>query len=151
MVSGVSGGDPTEEIVEHLFALADRLRSGFESAASAFDLSVAQAKALRHVAVAGPVPMRDVACRMRCDASNVTGIIDRLEDRGLVERRAAPGDRRVRSLVVTAHGDEVARALWGEVRTAAVALLEMTEEERTTLVLLLRRVDTRPLTVSGPR
>jgi len=151
MVIAVSGGDPTEEIVEHLFALVDRLRSGFESAAASFDLSVAQAKALRHVATAGPVPMRDVACQMRCDASNVTGIIDRLETRGLVQRRAAPGDRRVKSLVATPRGEEIARALWGEVRTGAAALLEMTDEERTTLVVLLRRVDIRPLTASGPR
>ena len=140
--------DPTEEIVEHLFALVDRLRVGFEATAAAFDLSVAQAKALRHVAAAGPVPMRDLACRLRCDASNVTGIIDRLERRGLVERRASPSDRRIKSLVTTREGDEVARALWIEVRARALALLDLSDDERAALVALLRRAD--PATLPVP-
>ena len=33
------------------------------------------------------MPMSELAEAMRCDNSNVTGIADRLEDRGLVERR----------------------------------------------------------------
>jgi DNA-binding MarR family transcriptional regulator len=144
----VSGGDPTEEIVEHLFTLVDRLRGAFETAAAAFDLSVAQAKALRHVVGAGPVPMRDLACRLRCDASNVTGIIDRLEQRGLVERRAAPADRRVKSLVATPRGDEMARALWVEVRTSAMTSLHLTDDERAALVVLLRRADAAPLVIT---
>jgi DNA-binding MarR family transcriptional regulator len=146
-----SGGDLTEEIVEHLFALVEHLRVGFEAAATECDLSVAQAKALRYVAVAGPVPMRDLACRMRCDASNVTGIIDRLEDRGLVERRAEPGDRRVKSLVATPRGGEVALALWRQVRASAATLLQMTDDECNALVFLLRRVDQAPLTIPAPR
>jgi len=139
--------DPTEEIVEHLFALVDRLRVGFEATAAAFDLSVAQAKALRHVAAAGPVPMRDLACRLRCDASNVTGIIDRLERRGLVERRASPSDRRIKSLVATRKGDEVARALWIEVRARALTLMHLSDDERAMLVSLLRRADPAPVPV----
>ena len=139
--------DPTEEIVEHLFALVDRLRVGFEATAAAFDLSVAQAKALRHVAAAGPVPMRDLACRLRCDASNVTGIIDRLERRGLVERRASPADRRIKSLVATRKGDEVARALWIEVRARALTLMHLSDDERAMLVSLLRRADPAPVPV----
>jgi len=137
----VTGGDPTEEIVEHLFALVDSLRAGFEATAAAFDLSVAQAKVLRYVAGSGPLPMRDVACRMRCDASNVTGIIDRLEDRGLVERRSSAADRRVKTLVATARGQEVARALWSAVRSGAVAQLRMDDDDRRTLLRLLGRVD----------
>jgi DNA-binding MarR family transcriptional regulator len=103
---------------------------------------------LRHVAGAGPVPMRDLACELRCDASNVTGIIDRLEQRGLVERRAAPTDRRVKSLVVTERGDQVARALWVEVRTRALSVIHLTDDERATLVLLLRRADPTPVPVT---
>ena len=137
----MTGGDPTEEIVEHLFALVDSLRAGFEATAAAFDLSVAQAKVLRYVAGSGPLPMRDVACRMRCDASNVTGIIDRLEDRGLVERRSSAADRRVKTLVATARGQEVARALWSAVRSGAVAQLRMDDDDRRTLLRLLGRVD----------
>jgi MarR family transcriptional regulator, organic hydroperoxide resistance regulator len=48
--------------------------------------------------------MNALADRLFCDASNVTGIADRLENRGLIERRAAEGDRRVKALVLTAEG-----------------------------------------------
>ena len=50
---------------------------------------------------------------MHCDNSNITGIVDRLTERGLVERRAAEGDRRVKLVALTKEGrklrDELAR------------------------------------------
>jgi MarR family transcriptional regulator, organic hydroperoxide resistance regulator len=59
-----------------------------------------------------PTPMGELAKRLACDNSNVTWITDRLEERGLVERQPAPGDRRVRLLVLTDAGrrlrDEIA-------------------------------------------
>jgi MarR family transcriptional regulator, organic hydroperoxide resistance regulator len=41
---------------------------------------------------------------MHCDASYATALADRLEERGLVERRVSATDRRVRELVPTAEG-----------------------------------------------
>jgi DNA-binding MarR family transcriptional regulator len=60
--------------------------------------------ALASLDPAEPRPMSGLAQTLRCDNSNVTGIVDRLEDRGLVERRAAPHDRRIKHLVLTADG-----------------------------------------------
>jgi DNA-binding MarR family transcriptional regulator len=51
-----------------------------------------------------PTPMGEIAKRLACDSSNVTWITDRLEERGLVKRQAAPHDRRVKLLVLTAEG-----------------------------------------------
>jgi MarR family transcriptional regulator, organic hydroperoxide resistance regulator len=62
-----------------------------------------------------PTPMGELAKRLACDNSNVTWITDRLEERGLVERRPSPHDRRVRLLVLTDAGrrlrDEIAARL----------------------------------------
>jgi DNA-binding MarR family transcriptional regulator len=44
---------------------------------------------------------------MHCDNSNITGIVDRLEERGLVERGAAEGDRRVKLVALTQAGREI--------------------------------------------
>jgi len=143
----LAAAERAEEIVEHLFALVDRLRGGFEAAVAAFELSAAQAKALRYVAQSGPVPMRDVACRLGCDASNVTGIVDRLEQRGLVERQVAPADRRVKSLVVTVRGSETARAMWAQVMAGAVGMMGLAEDEQAQLLALLRRLDRGPGTL----
>lgn len=48
--------------------------------------------------------MRSLAEDWECDASNATWVVDRLERLGLATRRAVPGDRRVRHVVLTAKG-----------------------------------------------
>ncbi|MGH2770368.1 MAG: MarR family winged helix-turn-helix transcriptional regulator [Actinomycetota bacterium] len=96
---------PTEEVVGLLFQLVGRLRCYFEDRASELDLSPQQAVALLNLHEA--LTMRRLAGLMRCDASNVTGIVDRLELRGLVERKALAGDRRVKYLTLTREGKEL--------------------------------------------
>lgn len=54
-----------------------------------------------------PRPMGELARQMHCDSSNITGIVDRLTERGLVERRSAEGDRRVKLVALTRHGSEI--------------------------------------------
>jgi DNA-binding MarR family transcriptional regulator len=50
------------------------------------------------------MPMRAIADSLSCEPSNVTGIVDGLERRGLVVRQADPADRRVKQVVLTADG-----------------------------------------------
>lgn len=77
-------------------------RRRFLVAATEFDLHPAQAGALLNLAE--PLPMHELASLLACDSSNVTGIIDRLEARGLVTRSLSPEDRRVKHIVLTAPG-----------------------------------------------
>jgi DNA-binding MarR family transcriptional regulator len=51
-----------------------------------------------------PQPMGRMADLLRCDPSNVTGIVDALEDRDLAARRPSPDDRRVKVVELTAAG-----------------------------------------------
>jgi DNA-binding MarR family transcriptional regulator len=67
-------------------------------------LSPVQGMALLHLRSGEPLTMSELAAALKCDNSNVTGIVDRLETAGLVERRPSPHDRRVKTVVVTAHG-----------------------------------------------
>ncbi len=106
LMGGRAGDEcATEEVVVLLFQLVGRLKCHFDDRASELDLSPQQAMALLNLREA--LPMRRLAGLMRCDASNVTGIVDRLELRGLVERRALAGDRRVRYLTLTREGKEL--------------------------------------------
>jgi DNA-binding MarR family transcriptional regulator len=50
------------------------------------------------------VAMGRLAETLACDASNVTGLVDRLESRGLIVRRASADDRRVKVLALTPLG-----------------------------------------------
>ena len=61
-------------------------------------------KALLELRPELPRSMGALAETLRCDASNATWLVDRLEERGLVERRPLPGDRRVKTVVLTDHG-----------------------------------------------
>lgn len=52
-----------------------------------------------------PPSQRTVAELLECDASYVTALVDSLEAPGYVERRAAPTDRRVKLIALTAEGE----------------------------------------------
>src|SRR5215217_4691164 len=70
-------------------------------------LSFQQSMALMRLEPDEPLPMSALATALQCDNSNVTGIVDRLEAAGLAERRAAERDRRVKTVVLTPHGEAV--------------------------------------------
>ncbi len=90
-----------------LWELMQAMGGQVHEAASAEDLTPMQAMLLDHLEDGIAVPMSDVARQLHCDKSNLTGIVDALEDRGLVERTTPPGDRRGRALVSTAQGRTV--------------------------------------------
>ena len=114
-------------------------RTRFLAIASEFELAPAQLGALKALDPDDPVPMRDLAHALACDNSNVTGIIDRLEDRGLVERRAAPHDRRVKMLVVTPAGAEVRARVKARMEEAPEALKRLSASEQEQLRDLMRK------------
>ena len=100
------------EIWELLLELSrTHLRERLAVTIAAFDLSLPQAHALQVLEPGRPLPMRDLALRLHCDASNITGIVDRLEARGLVERRADPRDRRIWRLQLTPAAGPVLREI----------------------------------------
>ncbi|MDQ6724807.1 MAG: MarR family transcriptional regulator [Actinomycetota bacterium] len=126
-----------EELVDLLFRLTGDLRQRFTDRSAHFDLSFAQAMALRELDE--PVAMRELAERLCCDASNVTGIVDRLEARGLVERRMSPDDRRVKRLVLTEAGQKLREEHWDGLTVGLPLLEDLSSTERRTLADLLRR------------
>jgi MarR family transcriptional regulator, organic hydroperoxide resistance regulator len=72
------------------------------------DLTVALSDVLWQLDPAlGPLSRRELAERLRCDPSNVTFLVDRLEQRRLVSRARAGSDRRVKVLALTPAGVEV--------------------------------------------
>ena len=83
----------------------------FIAIAQEFDLTPMQMGAIRTLDPDRPVPMSELAEALHCDASNVTGLVDRLEARGLAERRGADGDRRVKIIALTEEGARVRGAL----------------------------------------
>src|SRR6185436_688436 len=92
---------PASEAWALMFELLHLSKQRFMAIASEFELSPPQVMALRQLDPDQPKPMSELAIALRCDNSTVTGIVDRLEDRGLVERQPAERDRRVKMLTIT--------------------------------------------------
>lgn len=95
-------GSPAGEAWALVRTLLRQQRRRFLIAASELDLHPAQAGAL--LQLASPLPMNELAALLACDNSNVTGLIDRLEARGLVTRQPSTHDRRVKHVVLTEAG-----------------------------------------------
>jgi DNA-binding MarR family transcriptional regulator len=132
--------DPlTMEVVELIGDVVARFYADYEEAAGEHTLTGAQARLLSLLSLE-PLPMRKLAQKLKCEPSNVTGIVDRLESRGLVERRPDPADRRVKLAAATDEGRRVAGELRDGLRFAREPLAGLTEEERLVLRGLLRRM-----------
>ncbi|GEC07701.1 MarR family transcriptional regulator [Streptomyces spinoverrucosus] len=129
----------TMEVVDLIGSVVARYHEEYEEAAADHALTGAQAKLLSLLSLE-PLPMRKLAHKLKCEPSNVTGIVDRLESRGLVERRPDPADRRVKLAAATDDGRRVARSLRESLRFAREPLAGLSEEERLTLRDLLQRM-----------
>jgi DNA-binding MarR family transcriptional regulator len=86
------------------FSFAEFKNSGQLDILREMGLTPGHLKALAVLDPDEPRPMRAMADALSCDASMVTWLVDRLEERGLVERRASPTDRRVKTLILTPLG-----------------------------------------------
>src|SRR6266513_2526649 len=98
--------DPGSEAWSLMHWMMVRNKQRLFSMAQEFELAPQQMIALRMLA-SGPKKMSELADALFCDNSNVTGIVDRLEERGLVRREAAERDRRVKLLVLTKEGERM--------------------------------------------
>jgi DNA-binding MarR family transcriptional regulator len=99
--------DPAREAWGLLWEVMQANKPRFMALAQELGLSPVQLHALRLIEPGVEVPMSSLAGKLFCDNSNVTGIVDRLEARGLIERHPAEHDRRVKLLVLTTEGERV--------------------------------------------
>ncbi|MFI7399561.1 MarR family winged helix-turn-helix transcriptional regulator [Streptomyces sp. NPDC049541] len=133
----------TLEVVELIGDIVARYHEDYENAAAEHSLTGAQARLLSLLSLE-PLPMRKLAQKLKCEPSNVTGIVDRLESRGLVERRPDPADRRVKLAAATQEGRQVAKNLRESLRFAREPLAGLGREERLALRGLLQRMLQQP-------
>jgi DNA-binding MarR family transcriptional regulator len=88
----------------------------------------------------GPLAMKELGRRMRCDPSFITGIADMLEKRGLATRESDPGDRRVKRLVLTPAGAELKQRMEQEILARAPWRSALSPDERSCLLTLIRKM-----------
>src|ERR1700682_1005093 len=96
-----------EEIVRLVLDWSKTLVSHYQARLAELHLTSPQAMLLHQLD--DPLPMNEVAGKLHCDPSNVTGIVDRLEGRGLIERQHLTKDRRGEQHAPTAPGRPLRR------------------------------------------
>src|ERR1700704_6978667 len=97
-------------------------RANLPPLAAELELSPAQCHVLHLIEPGRPIPRGQLAETMACDASNVTGLVNRLESRGLVRRRPSDTDRRVKVLDLTPIGVKLRAVMLARMRTPPAAL-----------------------------
>jgi MarR family transcriptional regulator, organic hydroperoxide resistance regulator len=131
--------DPGREAWILLRDLSFSIKPRMLALAGELDLTPMQMHALRLIEPGAELPMSALAEWLHCDASNVTGIVDRLEARGLIERRSAAGDRRVKILVVTPDGEKLRELLVERFDTPPEEIASLSRSEQRALRDLLQK------------
>ena len=112
-------------------------RAHLPSSGAEFDLSPIQCHVLHLIEPGRPLPMNRLADKLSCDASNVTGLVDRLQSRGLVRRQPSPQDRRVKVLHLTATGARLRTQLLRQMTGTSLPLSRLSLNQQRTLVKIL--------------
>src|SRR5580765_5472787 len=128
--------DAWQLLVQFLFVQ----RANLPPLAAELELSPAQCHVLHLIEPGRPIPMGQLAETLACHASNVTGLVNRLESRGLVRRHPSAGDRRVKVLDLTPTGSRLRTLLLDRMTTPPATLRRLSVREQRTLVRILTRL-----------
>lgn len=91
----------------------------------------------------GPLLLREVKEKILISGGGVTYVVDKLVEKGLVERRACSEDRRATYAALTAEGEALIERIFPEhARCLAHALSGLTPDEKDAATVLLKRLGT---------
>ncbi|HEY3592874.1 MAG TPA: MarR family transcriptional regulator [Polyangiaceae bacterium] len=109
-------------------------------------LTLPQAHMLRFLGSGPPQTTTSLARVFACDASNITGIVDRLEARALIARQSMTGDRRVKIISITPRGSALVSRLNRTMLEPPSSLARLAPKELSQLSALLSEAFASPET-----
>jgi MarR family transcriptional regulator, organic hydroperoxide resistance regulator len=109
----------------------------FLSIAREFDLRPAAFGALR--ALEQPRTMGELAQLLHCDNSNITGIVDNLEEKALAVRKPSEVDRRIKVVELSGQGEQLLKRLSREVAKPPAWVEALSPEDQAALRDILKR------------
>jgi DNA-binding MarR family transcriptional regulator len=133
---------PQQEAFLSLWRTYDRLKALEDELFNRYELTAQQYNALRLLRGSHPDRLRalDLTGRLVSRAPDVTRLVDRLAERGLVERQRSREDRRSVKIGITEAGRALLDQLASEVRDCHLRQLgHLAPEELEQLLLLLRK------------
>ena len=137
-MSRASFKEDLDRIVEGIIYLVTESRRLSKDEASQYGVTPTQLSVLKLLHEIGDLSLGTLSREIRAHNSTVTGIVDRMEAAGLVERARSKEDRRVWIIRLTAQGRRVAERAkvspW-EILKGALAALPAADQERLTAIL----------------
>jgi MarR family transcriptional regulator, 2-MHQ and catechol-resistance regulon repressor len=129
------------ELLEEMTGWSPRDRGGVFKSWHQHALSLVHLNVLTALEAEGPLSMKQLAEAMDVSDASATGIVDRMEKRGLVERRHGTEDRRVVRVHATEAGFQVFRDMAAHRQEGLTKVLaELTEEEMASLLVGMRAI-----------
>lgn len=98
----------SSDFLEALTKVSRKIRTAFNKQVTVHGLTYPRARALFRLAKKQNMTQSELACELELEQATLVRLLDRMEENGLIERRADPNDRRVKLLVLTPHGEEQA-------------------------------------------
>ena len=132
-------GDPASEAWRLITAVMMARKQQFPQIAASVNLNPGALHALLTLDPDEPQRMSVLAGGWGCDASNVTWLVDRLEENGLVERRSDATDRRVRTVALTDKGVRVRKDVEALIYDPPPAIAALSATDLETLCRVLRK------------
>jgi DNA-binding MarR family transcriptional regulator len=130
--------DAVVEAIVYLYTESRRITKGL---ASEYGLTGPQLAVVKMLEPVGKLSLSELSDRIRARNSTVTGIIDRMEREGLVERRRSEEDRRVIHIVLTRQGQKLANDIPVEpVQIFRQVLSELSPRDASDLKRILTRL-----------
>jgi DNA-binding MarR family transcriptional regulator len=128
-----------EDLAGLFWAVARQMRHASGARLERWDITPGQSRALRVLHKHGDMRLNHLSEHLRIAPRSTTEVVDALEERGLVERRPDPTDRRATLVILTERAatlvDEIRKAAWAETDRSFAAL---DPADRKTLARILR-------------
>jgi DNA-binding MarR family transcriptional regulator len=133
--------DEDETLSEAFWGVARRLRHLSREALAQWDIAPSHSRALRVLTHHGTMRLSELSDHLHIAARSTTEVVDGLQDRGLVERRPDPLDRRATLVALTEEGARVGKAIRSARDAEAEGVFSvLSETDRTNLTRILRKL-----------
>jgi DNA-binding MarR family transcriptional regulator len=136
---GDTGGDET--LADAFRSVARQLRETSQETLAPWDITPSQFRALRVLHHHEAMRLSDLSERLHIAPRSATEVVDALQERGLAERRADPGDRRATLVQLTEHGTSILDAIRVARGTEAERVFDrLSPADRDQLARILRQL-----------
>ena len=129
-----------------LLRIAINAKHGLMNIAEKYNLTVMQMYTLCLLEADSSLPMNSLTSMLSCDASNVTGIVDRLFLQKYIKREENPNDRRAKMITLTPKGAKLCEKITEALASYQPASLKgLTDEQKKQLLTLLTKTSLFPI------